>query len=65
MNWSDWHPLEKQSSHSGPAVYELRMVRGKNNPVSIPRFLGGDKHGLLPLEELLAWNLGGSSSSAG
>jgi hypothetical protein len=49
MNWSDWQPLEKQSSHSGPAVYELRMVRGKNNPVSIPRFLACDKNGLLSI----------------
>ncbi len=49
MDWSDWQPLREESNHEGAAVYELRMVRSENNPVSIPRFLSCDKNGLLSI----------------
>jgi hypothetical protein len=45
-----WRPLETETSYGGAGTYELRMVhtvRGKTEPVPIPRFLRCDNRGLL------------------
>lgn len=47
MNWSNWENIEIFPDYKGKGVYKIRLVNNKGEILSIQRFLGEDKGGLL------------------
>jgi hypothetical protein len=47
---SEWKPLLSSTRHSNAAVYQVRIVIGKQ-ALAIPRFLGNDADGVLTIGE--------------
>lgn len=51
MNWSNWENIEKLPDYEGKGVYRVRLVDNKGKSVSIQRFLGEDKDGIILIGE--------------
>jgi len=48
MKWTSWRKLETSTIFNGPGVYKIRLLI-EGNPLTIPRFLGEDRSGLLSI----------------
>ncbi len=51
MNWSNWENIEKLPDYEGKGVYRFRLVDNKGKSISIQRFLGEDKDGIIIIGE--------------
>ncbi|KKL90433.1 hypothetical protein LCGC14_1904750 [marine sediment metagenome] len=51
MDWSNWENIENLPDYEGKGVYRFRLVDNKGKCVSIPRFLGEDKDGIIVIGE--------------
>ena len=47
MNWSNWENIENLPDYEGKGVYRIRLVDNKGKSISIQRFLGEDKDGII------------------
>jgi len=51
MNWSNWENIENLPDYEGKGVYRFRLVDNKGKSISIQRFLGEDKDGIIVIGE--------------
>ncbi len=51
MNWSNWENIENLPDYEGKGVYRFRLVDNKGKSISIQRFLGENKYGIIVIGE--------------
>jgi hypothetical protein len=49
MNWRNWENIENLPDYEGKGVYRFRLVDNNGNSMSIQRFLGEDKDGIIAI----------------
>lgn len=53
MNWSNWKNIKNLPDCEGKGVYRIRLVDNNGKSISIQRFLGEDKDGIIVIGQTI------------